>query len=147
MQIRSAISALLIIRGRSRVWFFRVWEDKLVSKRRIQKIGRKKKRENSQKIPYSNDSWCCLADFTSKGVAECGKETNTHFFFLWIYHLADPSYLPNIVCFPSSNFFKGVLGSECRTGHGWLVAASVAKNWVEPCWTELKLSANLLESA
>ena len=37
-----------------------------------------------------------------KGVAERGKETNTHFFFF--ADLADP-YLPNIVCFPSSNVF------------------------------------------
>ena len=41
----------------------------------------------------------------NKGVAERGKETNTHIFFF--VGLADPPtpYLPNIVCFPSSNVF------------------------------------------
>ena len=41
-----------------------------------------------------------------KGVAEHGKETNTHIYFF--ADLADHPYLPNIVCVPSSNVFLNV---------------------------------------
>ena len=41
-----------------------------------------------------------------KGVAERGKETNTHFFFSWVWLTPPPTpYLPNIVCFLSSDVF------------------------------------------
>ena len=53
-------------------------------------------------LTRDHDATSVIRAVLAQGVAERGKETNTHFFFF--ADLADP-YLPNIVCFPSSNVF------------------------------------------
>ena len=46
-----------------------------------------------------------IAQASPKGGVECGKETNTHFFFSEPWLTPSPHYLPNRVCFFHSYVF------------------------------------------
>ena len=69
---------------------------------------------------------CFSSSPSCKGVVECGKETNTHFFFFQSSALLSPpphTYLPNIVCFSHTHvfFLKKIQKIYLYVNHAWAV--------------------------